>query len=92
MLTGFLTLFRVPEIRKKVLVTLGLLLAYRVGFHVPIPGVNYGMLAQFQKDLEGGFAFGIMNALSGGALGSCMLFALGVMPYISASVIFSLLV
>ena len=92
MITGFLNLFRVPEIRKKVLVTLGLLLAYRVGFHVPIPGVNYAVLQRFQHEMEGGFAFGIMNALSGGARGSCMLFTLGVMPYISASIIFSLLV
>jgi len=92
MITGFLNLFRVPEIRKKVLVTLGLLLAYRVGFHVPIPGVNYSVLLRYQQEMQGGFAFGIMNALSGGALGSCMLFTLGVMPYISASIIFSLLV
>jgi len=92
MITGFLNLFRVPEIRKKVLVTLGLLLAYRVGFHVPIPGVNYAVLLRYQQEMQGGFAFGIMNALSGGALGSCMLFTLGVMPYISASIIFSLLV
>ncbi|MHC4845966.1 MAG: preprotein translocase subunit SecY [Planctomycetota bacterium] len=89
---GFLNLFRVPEIRKKILITLGLLLAYRVGFHIPIPGVNYEVLAQYQAQQSGGFAFGIMNALSGGALGSCMLFTLGVMPYISASIIFSLLV
>jgi preprotein translocase subunit SecY len=89
---GFLNLFRVPEIRKKILITLGLLLAYRVGFHIPIPGVNYEVLAQYQEQQSGGFAFGIMNALSGGALGSCMLFTLGVMPYISASIIFSLLV
>ncbi|MBM3984436.1 MAG: preprotein translocase subunit SecY [Planctomycetes bacterium] len=92
MITGFVNLFRVPEIRKKVLITLGLLAAYRVGFHVPIPGVNYAVLERFQETMSGSFAFGIMNALSGGAIGSCMLFTLGVMPYISASIIFSLLV
>lgn len=92
MITGFVNLFRVAEIRKKVLVTLGLLLAYRVGFHVPLPGVNYAVLERFQETMSGSFAFGIMNALSGGAIGSCMLFTLGVMPYISASIIFSLLV
>lgn len=89
---GFLNLFRVPEIRKKILITLGLLMAYRIGFHIPIPGVNYEVLMQYQNESGGGFAFGIMNALSGGALGSSMLFTLGVMPYISASIIFSLLV
>jgi len=93
-MSGFLNLFRVPEIRNKILITLGLLLAYRVGFHVPVPGVNYTKLDQFLNNEEGGlgFAFGIMNALSGGAIGSCRLFTLGVMPYISASIIFSLLV
>ncbi len=92
MASGFLNIFRVPEIRKKIFITLSLLLAYRVGFHVPIPGVNYAALERFQDELSGGFAFGIFNALSGGAIGSCMLFTLGVMPYISASIIFSLLV
>jgi preprotein translocase subunit SecY len=92
MSSGFTNLFRVPEIRKKILITLGFLLAYRVGFHVPLPGVNYAVLERYQSELTGGFAFGIMNALSGGAIGSCMLFTLGVMPYISASIIFSLLV
>jgi preprotein translocase subunit SecY len=92
MTSGFANLFRVPEIRKKILITLSLLGVYRVGFHVPIPGVNYAVLQRYSEDAAGGFAFGIMNALSGGAIGSCMLFSLGVMPYISASIIFSLLV
>ncbi|MHC5209742.1 MAG: preprotein translocase subunit SecY [Planctomycetota bacterium] len=92
MTSGFVNLFRVPEIRKKILITLSLLGAYRIGFHVPIPGVNYAALQRFTDESAGGFAFGIMNALSGGAIGSSMLFTLGVMPYISASIIFSLLV
>jgi preprotein translocase subunit SecY len=92
MTSGFVNLFRVPEIRKKILITIALLGAYRIGFHVPIPGVNYAVLQRFSEQFSGGFAFGIMNALSGGAIGSCMLFTLGVMPYISASIIFSLLV
>ena len=92
MSSGFTNIFRVPEIRKKILITLAFLLAYRVGFHIPIPGVNYAVLERYREQLSGGFAFGIMNALSGGAIGSCTLFTLGVMPYISASIIFSLLV
>jgi len=94
MMSGFLNVFRVPEIRSKVLVTLGLLLAYRIGFHIPVPGVDYDQLRIYEEQATGGlgFAFGIMNALSGGSIGSCMLFTLGVMPYISASIIFSLLV
>lgn len=94
-MNAFLNLFRVPEIRQKLTVTIGLLLAYRLGFHVPIPGVNWAVLEQFQQQSERdglSFAYGIMNALSGGAVGSCKLFTLGVMPYISASIIFSLLV
>ncbi len=88
--SGFLNLFRVPEIRRKILATLGLLLCYRIGFHVFIPGVDYAQINNLSQDY--GFAFGIMNALSGGAIGSLSLFTLGVMPYISASIIFSLLV
>ncbi len=93
-MNGLLNLFRVPEIRNKILITVSLLLCYRVGFHIPVPGVNYTALEAFLNQEGGGlgFAFGIMNALSGGAIGSCRLFTLGVMPYISASIIFSLLV
>ncbi|MCB9897103.1 MAG: preprotein translocase subunit SecY [Planctomycetes bacterium] len=93
-MNSFLNLFRVVEIRTKILITLGLLGAYRLGFHVPVPGVNYAHLEQITKTGGGGvgFAFGIMNALSGGDMGSCRFFTLGVMPYISASIIFSLLV
>jgi preprotein translocase subunit SecY len=88
--SSLLNIFRIPELRKKLWITISLLLVYRIGFHIPIPGVIYDNLAQ----QTGGdsMVFGIMNALSGGAIGSCMIFALGVMPYISSSIIFSLLV
>ena len=91
MALGFVNIFRVPEVRNKILATLGLLLCYRLGFHVHFPGVNFAALERLESE-AGGFAFGIMNALSGGAIGSLSLFTLGVMPYISASIIFSLLV
>ncbi|PIE23408.1 MAG: preprotein translocase subunit SecY [Planctomycetota bacterium] len=83
---------RIPELRKKLLLTLGLLLVYRVGFHVPLPGVNIEAL-QDAADQSGalGQIFGILSAVTGSRLGSAMLFSLGVMPYISASIIFSLL-
>jgi preprotein translocase subunit SecY len=71
--------------------TLGLLAVYRIGFHIPLPGVNLENLARIKEGTGGLAAFGILNALSGGAIGSSMLFSLGVMPYISASIIFSLL-
>ena len=85
-------LIKVKEIRNRILITLGLLVCYRVGFYVPIPGVN---LAKFLEGLgrQQGIAqiFVIMNVLTGGSLQTATLFSLGVMPYISASIIFSLL-
>lgn len=85
-----MNIFRVPELRKKLYITIGLLVAYRVGFHVPIPGVNLDRIGDLTQNQN--FIFGVMNTLSGGAIGSLYLFALGVMPYISSSIIFSLLV
>jgi len=85
-------LFKVPEIRNKILITLGLLLVYRVGFYIPLPGVNAGPMFDNLGNVDGvGRLFGMMNVLTGGSLGSATLFSLGVMPYISASIIFSLL-
>jgi preprotein translocase subunit SecY len=85
-------LFRVKEIRTKILVTLGLLLVYRVGFFIPLPGVNVAEALRQMRDLGGvGKLFSMMNVLTGGSLQSATLFSLGVMPYISASIIFSLL-
>ncbi len=86
-------LFAVPEIRKRLLVTVGLLLCYRVGFAIPLPGVDYAKLVQ---DAGGGSGWdhllSMANILSGAQLERATLFSLGVMPYISASIIFSLLV
>ena len=82
-------LFKIPETRKRIVNTLLLLLAYRLGFHIPIPGLD----PKFLKDLSstGSNAFGLLSAFTGGALGNTVLFALGIMPYISASIIFSVL-
>ncbi len=93
--TGILNLFRITEIRNKIFLTLGLLIVYRIGFHIPVPGVNVSMMREMAEEYAEsgmGMIFGIMSTLSGGAMGSCALFSLGVMPYISASIIFSLLV
>jgi preprotein translocase subunit SecY len=85
-------LFKVKEIRSKILITLGLLLIYRIGFFIPLPGVNFAEAFDQQRNLGGvGKLFGMMNVLTGGSLQSATLFSLGVMPYISASIIFSLL-
>ncbi|MBI5850739.1 MAG: preprotein translocase subunit SecY [Planctomycetes bacterium] len=87
-------LFKVKEIRTKILITLGLLFCYRIGFHIPLPGVNAD---KFLADLSGtssgfGRVLDFMNILTGARLQNASLFSLGVMPYISASIILSLLV
>ena len=82
-------LFKIPETRRKILTTLILLVVYRVGFHVYIPGLNPNLLRELSE--AGGNAFGLLSAFSGGALGNAVLFSLGIMPYISASIIFSIL-
>jgi preprotein translocase subunit SecY len=95
MLDAIGNVFRIPELRKKILVTLGLLLCYRIGFHVPLPGVNFEALIEAaSRQVGGGFAslFGAFNTFSAGNIQSLSLFSLGIMPYISASIIFSLLV
>ena len=92
MLSKVVEVLRVPELRNKVMFTLGMLLVYRLGFAIYLPGVdvqNVEALLGSQGNV--GAAFGILNALSGSALSSCTVFSLGVMPYISASIIFSLL-
>jgi len=85
---NFLQLFKVPETRQKIYLTLVLLLVYRLGFQIPIPGMSPEFLKQQQDQ---GSLFGLMSAFSGGAIGDTTIFALGIMPYISASIIFSML-
>jgi preprotein translocase subunit SecY len=83
-------LFLIPETRRRILLTLGILLAYRFGFQIPLPGMNPEFLTRNAPGLAGE-VFGLMNAFSGGAIGQTAVFALGIMPYISASIIFSML-
>ena len=72
-------LFKVPEIRNKILITMGLLLIYRVGFFIPLPGVNMDEALKQMGSVEGvGRLFGMMNVLTGGSLQSATLFSLGV--------------
>lgn len=87
--------FRIPDLRKKLFITLGLLTVYRTGAYIPTPGVNGAALLQFFQNVsraQGGTLFGIMNMFSGGALTRLTIFALGIMPYISASIILQLLI
>ena len=94
MLGTFVNMFRIPELKKKILVTLGILVVYRLGCLLPVPGVNVDALdAFFSPDKQGGIneVLGMVTMLSGGALQKATVFALGIMPYISATIIFQLL-
>ena len=84
---SFLNLFRVKDTREKIVTTLLLLVVYRLGFQIPIPGMNVQMVG----DSVGNQFFGMVSALTGSAIGQSSLFSLGIMPYISASIIFSML-
>jgi len=96
MLQAFINIFRIPELRNRVLFTLGMLVIYRAGFWVPIVGVDQGVLEQAaSKAVQEGTALGrIVNyasIFSGGNLAQSTIFGLGIMPYITASIIFQLL-
>ena len=83
-------IFRVPDLRKRVLFTLAILAVYRLGAHIPTPGVNNKVLDQFFAS-QTGSALGLVDLFSGGNLRKFTVFALGIMPYITASIIFQLL-
>ncbi|MGA2890137.1 MAG: preprotein translocase subunit SecY [Terracidiphilus sp.] len=90
MLEKFLNIFRIPDLRKRVLFMLGILAVYRLGAHIPTPGVNGKLLEQLFSS-QGGSALGLMDLFGGGNLRRMTVFALGIMPYITASIIFQLL-
>ena len=83
-------IFRIPDLRKRVLFMLGLLAVYRLGGHIPTPGINGQMLAQFFQQ-NAGSMLGLADLFTGGNLRRLTIFALGIMPYITASIIFQLL-
>lgn len=87
---GFGNLFNIPELKKRCLFTLALLVVYRIGVHVPTPGIDSVALAEIFAKSKGTI-LGIFNMFSGGALQRLSVFALGIMPYISASIILQLL-
>lgn len=86
-------ILRIKDLKKKILFTLGLIAVYRIGAFLPTPGVDGHELSRFFASVSGGGGtlFGIMNMFSGGAMQKCTIFALGIMPYISASIILQLL-
>ncbi|MFC9591688.1 preprotein translocase subunit SecY [Streptomyces sp. NPDC056944] len=93
MLTAFARAFKTPDLRKKLLFTLAIIVLYRLGAHIPVPGVSYEAVQQCVKQASEGnnSLFGLVNMFSGGALLQITIFALGIMPYITASIILQLL-
>ena len=90
MLDKFLNIFRIPDLRKRILFTLAMLAVYRLGAHIPTPGIDAAKLALFFNQNAGG-ALGLLDLFNGGNLRKLTVFALGIMPYITASIIFQLL-
>ncbi|MDX2347535.1 MAG: preprotein translocase subunit SecY [Nitrospirota bacterium] len=90
LVTSLQNIFKIPELRSRVLFTLAMLAVYRIGAHVPTPGINNEELFKFLTE-RGGALMGFLDIFSGGALSRLTIFALGIMPYISASIILQLL-
>lgn len=90
MLGGLQNITKIPELKKRILVTAGFLIIYRLGAHVPTPGIDTPALSAFFAQ-QSGTLFGMIDMFSGGALQRLSVFALGIMPYISASIILQLL-
>ena len=94
MLSTFANLFKIPDLKRKILITAALIAVYRIGAFIPTPGIDGAKLAQFFDNIartQGGTLFGMINMFSGGAIQRLTIFALGIMPYISASIILQLL-
>jgi preprotein translocase subunit SecY len=91
MLSAFVMAFKTPDLRKKIFFTLSIMALFRFGSTVPTPGVSYSNVQQCLENVETGGLFGLINLFSGGALIQLSVFALGIMPYITASIIVQLL-
>ncbi|HOS57399.1 MAG TPA: preprotein translocase subunit SecY [Bacteroidales bacterium] len=83
-------IFKIEDLRKRILYTLAIILIYRLGAHVVLPGINPGSLAAFSKSAQEGL-LGLLDLFSGGAFSNASIFALGIMPYISASIVIQLM-
>ncbi len=91
MLATFVNSFRIPDIRKKLAFTAGMLALYRVGAYIPAPGINTEAVKEISESVTGSNVLGFLNLFSGGSLQRFAIFALGIMPYITASIILQLL-
>ncbi len=90
-LSSFQNIFKIQELKNRIIFTLALLAVYRIGAHIPTPGINGEALSEFLARSGAGALMGFFDMFSGGALSRVTIFALGIMPYISASIIFQLL-
>jgi preprotein translocase subunit SecY len=90
-LSSVTNIFKVPELRKKIAFTLAMVVLYRLGAHLQVPGIDHLQVKQFQKSAESQGTIGFLNLFSGGALSQFAIFALGIMPYITASIIVQIL-
>ena len=86
-----LNIYNIEELRGRILTTLTLLLVYRLGAQVVLPGIDSVQLAELANRTDGGGLLGILNAFTGGAFANASVFALGIMPYISASIVVQLM-
>ena len=91
MLKTFLNAFRIPELRKKLAFTAGVLALYRLGAYIPAPGINVDAVEDLSQQFAGSNILGFLNLFSGGSLQRFAIFALGIMPYITASIILQLM-
>ena len=85
------SIYNIKELRDRILFTLGLLLVYRLGAQVVLPGIDSLSLSDLSSRSDGGGLLGILNAFTGGAFANASIFALGIMPYISASIVVQLM-
>lgn len=90
MIKHFQSIFKIPELKRRILFTLVILIVYRIGGHIPVPGVNANALMEFFAESQRGL-LGLYDLFAGGAFSRATLFSLGIMPYISASIIIQLL-
>jgi preprotein translocase subunit SecY len=94
MFSALVNIFKIPDLKRRILITAGLLIVYRIGCYVSTPGIDGAALSQFFQQISktaGGNILGIINMFSGGAMGRATIFGLGIMPYISSSIILQLL-
>src|SRR5216117_1590155 len=84
-------MFKVPDLRNKIIFTLFVIAIYRIGSNITVPGIDFGQVQVLQREAKAGGVLGFLNLFSGGALTQMAVFALGIMPYITASIIMQLL-